>query len=139
VANNTSDLDLMQIINSNLAAIGITVNVTLMDNASWGTYCISNKKSVANEFLATADRLVMLIRRLDSYNCSEPVTAAITVLSAILRLTLIILQPLQPPISPRLNQLFLRLNLYVAQQHFGVSIVSRLLLFCPTLAEGLQW
>jgi len=38
-----SDLDLMQIINSNLAAIGITVNVTLMDNASWALIASATK------------------------------------------------------------------------------------------------
>jgi peptide/nickel transport system substrate-binding protein len=123
VANNTSDLDLMQIINSNLAAIGITVNVTLMDNASWGTYCISNKKSVAMSFCdgRPFGNAYSPIRQLQlfrtgyggdyslvsdpTFDAYYPAAVAATDITQI-------------------KSIVSQANLYVAQQHFGVSIVS---------------
>ena len=123
VANNTSDLDLMQIINSNLAAIGITVNVTLMDNASWGTYCISNKKSVAMSFCdgRPFGNAYSPIRQLQlfrtgyggdyslvsdpTFDAYYPAAVAATDINQI-------------------KSIVAQANLYAAQQHFGVSIVS---------------
>ena len=123
VANNTSDLDLMQILNSNLAAIGITVNVTLMDNASWGTYCISNKKSVAMSFCdgRPFGNAYSPIRQLQlfrtgyggdyslvsdpTFDAYYPAAVAATDITQI-------------------KSIVSQANLYVAQQHFGVSIVS---------------
>ena len=123
VANNTSDLDLMQIINSNLAAVGITVNVTLMDNASWGTYCISNKKSVAMSFCdgRPFGNAYSPIRQLQlfrtgyggdyslvsdpTFDAYYPAAVAATDITQI-------------------KSIVSQANLYVAQQHFGVSIVS---------------
>jgi peptide/nickel transport system substrate-binding protein len=123
VANNTSDLDLMQILNSNLAAIGITVNVTLMDNASWGTYCISNKKSVAMSFCdgRPFGNAYSPIRQLQlfrtgyggdyslvsdpTFDAYYPAAVAATDITQI-------------------KSIVAQANLYVAQQHFGVSSVS---------------
>ena len=123
VANNTSDLDLMQILNSNLAAIGITVNVTLMDNASWGTYCISNKKSTAMSFCdgRPFGNAYSPIRQLQlfrtgyggdyslvsdpTFDAYYPAAVAATDITQI-------------------KSIVAQANLYVAQQHFGVSIVS---------------
>ena len=123
VANNTSDMDLMQIINSNLAAIGITVNVTLMDNATWGTYCISNKKSVAMSFCdgRPFGNAYSPIRQLQlfrtgfggnyslvsdpTYDTYYPAAVAATDINQI-------------------KSIVAQANLYAAQQHFGVSIVS---------------
>jgi peptide/nickel transport system substrate-binding protein len=123
VANNTSDLDLMQILNSNLAAIGITVNVTLMDNASWGTYCISNKKSTAMSFCdgRPFGNAYSPIRQLQlfrtgyggdyslvsdpTFDAYYPAAVAATDITQI-------------------KSIVAQANLYVAQQHFGVSSVS---------------
>ena len=123
VANNTSDLDLMQILNSNLAAIGITVNVTLMDNASWGTYCISNKKSTAMSFCdgRPFGNAYSPIRQLQlfrtgyggdyslvsdpTFDAYYPAAVAATDITQI-------------------KSIVSQANLYVAQQHFGVSSVS---------------
>ena len=123
VANNTSDLDLLQIIDNNLAAINITVNVQLMDNASWGTYCISNKKSVAMSFCdgRPFGNAYSPIRQLQlfrtgyggdyslvsdpTFDAFYPAAVAATDITSI-------------------KSIVSQANLYVAQQHFGVSIVS---------------
>jgi peptide/nickel transport system substrate-binding protein len=123
VANSTSDLDLMQILNSNLAAIGITVNVTLMDNAAWSTYCISNKKSTAMSFCdgRPFGNAYSPIRQLQlfrtgyggdyslvsdpTFDAYYPAAVAATDITQI-------------------KSIVAQANLYVAQQHFGVSSVS---------------
>jgi peptide/nickel transport system substrate-binding protein len=123
VANNTSDLDLLQIIDNNLAAINITVNVQLMDNATWGTYCISNKKSTAMSFCdgRPFGNAYSPIRQLQlfrtgyggdyslvsdpTFDAYYPAAVAATDITQI-------------------KSIVAQANLYVAQQHFGVSIVS---------------
>jgi len=42
VANASSNMDLLQIIVSQLSDIGVTVDIRQMDSASWGTYCMTN-------------------------------------------------------------------------------------------------
>jgi peptide/nickel transport system substrate-binding protein len=44
VSNSSSDQDLLQIIVSELSAINITMDIRLMDNVSWGMYCLTNKQ-----------------------------------------------------------------------------------------------
>ena len=123
IANNTSDLNLMQIIINNLAAINITVNVTLMDNATWGTYCISNKKATAMTFCdgrpygnaySPINQLQLFRTGYDgdyslvsdpTFNAFYPAAIAATDVASI-------------------KQIVAQANLYVAQQHFAVSIVS---------------
>ncbi len=123
VANNTSDLDLLQIINNNLSAIGITVNVQLMDNASWGTYCISNKKSVAMSFCdgRPFGNAYSPVRQLQLFRTgyggdyslvSDPTFDAYY--PAAIAATDI----------TQIKSIVSQANLYVAQQHFGVSLVS---------------
>jgi len=123
VANNTSDLSLMQIMVSNFAAIGITVNVTLMDNASWGTYCISNKKSTAMSFCdgRPFGNAYSPVRQLQLFRTgyggdyslvSDPTFDAFY--PAAIAATDV----------PTIKNIVAQANLYVAQQHFGVSLVS---------------
>lgn len=123
VANDTSDLNLMQIIINNLSAIGITVNVTFMDNASWNTYCISNKKATAMTFCDgmpygnTYSPIMQLQLFRTGYSgdysmVSDPTfdafyPAAIAITDA-----------------ATIKQIVAQANLYVAEHHFAVSIVS---------------
>jgi len=123
VANSTSDINLLQIMDSNFAAIGITVNVQLMDNATWGTYCISNKKSTAMSFCdgRPFGNAYSPVRQLQLFRTgyggdyslvSDPTFDAFY--PAAIAATDV----------PTIKNIVAQANLYVAQQHFGVSLVS---------------
>ena len=123
VANNTSDLDLMGIFINNLAAINITVNVTRMDNTSWSTYCISNKKATAMTFCDgmpygnTYSPIMQLQLFMTGYSgnyslVSDPTFDAFY--PAAIAATDI----------TTIKQIVAQANLYVAEQHFAVSSVS---------------
>jgi peptide/nickel transport system substrate-binding protein len=123
LASGTSDMDLMQILLNNLAAINITVSVTVMDPNAWSTTCISNKKATALTFCdgRPFGNAYSPIRQLQLFRTgyggdysivSDPVfdafypaAVAATDITAI-------------------KQIVANANLYVAQQHFGVSSVS---------------
>jgi peptide/nickel transport system substrate-binding protein len=131
VANDTSDLNLMQIVINNLSAIGITVNVTFMDNASWDTYCISDKKATALTFCDgeplgnVCSPLIQLQLFHSGYSgdyslVNDPTFDAFypTAIAATNVATI--------------KQIVAQANLYVAEQHFAISIV------CPNLYAFVQ-
>jgi hypothetical protein len=113
----------MHILLNNLAAINITVSVTVMDPNAWSTTCISNKKATALTFCdgRPFGNAYSPIRQLQLFRTgyggdysivSDPVfdafypaAVAATDITAI-------------------KQIVANANLYVAQQHFGVSSVS---------------
>ncbi|MGP8078993.1 MAG: ABC transporter substrate-binding protein [Dehalococcoidales bacterium] len=123
LASGTSDLDLMQILLNNLAAIGITVSVTVLDPNTWSTTCISNKKATALTFCdgRPFGNAYSPIRQLQlfrtgyggdyslvsdpTFDAFYPAAIAATDITTI-------------------KQIVANANLYVAQQHFGVSSVS---------------
>ena len=135
VANNTSDLDLMRIFINNLAAINITVNVTLMDNTSSSTYCISNKKATAMTFCDgmpygnTYSPIMQLQLFMTGYSgnyslISDPTFDAFY--PAAIAATDI----------TTIKQIVAQANLYVAEQHFAVShLFTEPLLFRTALAR----
>jgi peptide/nickel transport system substrate-binding protein len=123
VVNNSSDLELLQIVVSELASININVNLTLMDNASWGAYVISNKKATALTYSdgRPLGNAYSPIRQLElfmngygadygfvndpTFNAFYPAAMAATDVTQI-------------------QQIVANANLEVAQQHFALSIVS---------------
>ena len=123
VVNNSSDLELLQIVVSELAAINVNVNLTLMDNADWGSYVIGNKKATALTYCdgRPLGNAYSPIRQLElfmygygadygfvndpAFNAAYPAALAATDVS-------------------QMQQIVANANLEVAQQHFALSIVS---------------
>jgi len=82
----------------------------------------------------------MLIRRLDSYNCSEPVYGGDYSLVSDPTFDAYYPAAVAATDITQIKSIVSQANLYVAQQHFGVSIVSpNFYSFVQPWLKGLQW
>ncbi len=124
VADNTGNMDLLQIIQSYFAAINVTLTIQSMDPASWTSYVVVGKKQDALAYRSGAGTLgnintpiKMLQRDMNGFagnfshvndsvfNGFYPAALAATSIDQV-------------------QQLVIQANQRVAQQHFAISIVQ---------------
>jgi len=124
VADNSGNMDLLQIVQSYFAAIGVTLTIQAMDPASWTSYVVVGKKQDALAYRSGAGTLgnintpiKMLQRDMNGFagnfshvndtvfNGFYPAAMAATSVDQV-------------------QQLVIQANQRVAQQHFAISIVQ---------------
>ena len=124
VADDSGNMDLLQIIQSEFAAIGVNMTIQPMDPASWTSYVVVGKKQDALAYRSGAGTLgnintpiKMLQRDMNGFagnfsHVNDPVFNAFYP-AAMASNTI-----------DQVNQIVMQANQYVAEQHFAISIVQ---------------
>jgi ABC-type transport system substrate-binding protein len=124
VADNTGNMDLLQIVQSYFAAINVTLTIQTMDAASWTSYVVVGKKQDALAYRSGAGTLgnintpiKMLQRDMNGFagNFSH---VNDSVFNAFYPAALVATS------IDQVQQLVIQANQRVAQQHFAISIVQ---------------
>ncbi len=122
VADNTADLDLLQIVQSDLANIGITMSISTLDHASWVAAVQVNHKYSQLSYTASgklgmdAAPNVQFQQFKTGYSSNYQMVSDTTYDN-------IVNQEAASTSADQVKQLLQQLNQYVAQQHFAISLI----------------
>jgi peptide/nickel transport system substrate-binding protein len=123
VLQSDADKDLYTIVQSQLAAVGVTMDINMMDQASWQAFVMTGHKQDALAARSigvlgiTTDPFTILQRMIPGYSANyimvnDPVFSAFYP------------QALAATSVDGVKQALQQANLYVAKQHFAISLVQ---------------
>jgi peptide/nickel transport system substrate-binding protein len=124
VLENDSDMDLYNIVQSELAAVGVKMTIQTMDAASWGSYVMTSHKEDA---LCARNQGLMgfnfdIFRQFMRYGLKGYQTNYILVDDATCQKAYA--DALVAQSSDAVQKLLHDLNLYIATQHFAISLAQ---------------